>query len=298
MSNTLYVTSVIAAYWIVSISMVYLNKMLLSDDKASIAAPLFITWYQCVITCIICIILGNLGEVTRNNGSKSFLDEFPVVKYKLKTGLSVLPLSLIFVAMVTFNNICLQYVAVSFYNVARCLSLVFNVMFTYIFLGRTTSLLTCSTLLVVMVGFVSGVQGEIGFSLLGTSAGVLASLFVSLNSIFTTKVLPLVDNDKSLILYYNNLNACYLFIPIIFLFEGQILLDNTDKLMSWFFWVSMTVTGVMGFAIGLVTVMQVKATSPLTHNMSGIAKSAFQSLMAYYIWGNEATIKGVAGILL
>lgn len=126
-------------------------------------------------------------------------------------------------------------------NVARCLSLVFNVVFTYVFLGRTTSLLTCSTLLIVMIGFVSGVQGEIGiaisllylpshdslpapsgFSLLGTSAGVLASLFVSLNSIFTTKVLPLVDNDKSLILYYNNLNASYLFIPLIFLFEGQV----------------------------------------------------------------------------
>jgi hypothetical protein len=32
----------------------------------------------------------------------------------------------------------------------------------------------------------------------------------------------------------------------------------------------MTVTGIMGFAIGLVTVMQVKATSPLTHNISGL----------------------------
>ena len=41
------------------------------------------------------------------------------------------------------------------------------------------------------------------------------------------------------------------------MFGNQILLDNTDKLLSWFFWVSMTVTGVMGFAIGLVTVMQV-----------------------------------------
>jgi len=294
----LYVTSVISAYWIVSISMVYLNKMLLSDENASIAAPLFITWYQCVLTCVICIILGNMGEVTRRNGSKSFLDDFPIVKYNLKTGMSVLPLSLIFVAMVTFNNICLQYVAVSFYNVARCLSLVFNVVFTYVFLGRTTSLLTCSTLLVVMVGFISGVQGEIGLSVLGTAAGVLASLFVSLNSIFTTKVLPMVDNDKSLMLYYNNLNASYLFLPLIFLFEGQILLDNRAKLLSLFFWGCMTITGVMGFAIGLVTVMQVKATSPLTHNMSGIAKSAFQSLMAFYIWGNEATFKGVAGILL
>jgi hypothetical protein len=40
----------------------------------------------------------------------------------------------------------------------------------------------------------------------------------------------------------------------------------------------MTLSGVMGFAIGLVTVMQVKATSPLTHNISGTAKAAFQVL--------------------
>jgi len=58
----------------------------------------------------------------------------------------------------------------------------------------------------------------------------------------------------------------------------------------------MTITGIMGFAIGLVTVMQVKATSPLTHNISGTAKAAVQSLMAFYIWGNQATVKGVMGI--
>ena len=41
-----------------------------------------------------------------------------------------------------------------------------------------------------------------------------------------------------------------------------------------------------------------KATSPLTHNISGVAKAAFQSLLAFRIWGNEATVKGVAGIFL
>ena len=44
--------------------------------------------------------------------------------------------------------------------------------------------------------------------------------------------------------------------------------------------------------------MQVKATSPLTHNISGTAKAAVQSLMAFYIWGNKATFKGVLGIFL
>lgn len=221
-----------------------------------------------------------MGERNRlSNRGPSFVDDFPVVKYDLRTGLQVLPLSLIFVAMITFNNVCLQHVAVSFYNVARSLSIVFNVIFTYIFLQKTTSLLTCSTLFLVIIGFIVGIDGELDFSLFGTIAGVLASIFVSLNSIFTSKVLPKVNNDKSMLLYYNNFNASILFIPFMALFEAHIILDNSDKLFSLLFWISMVVTGFMGFAIGLVTVMQVKATSPLTHNISGTAKAAVQSLM-------------------
>ncbi|CAN0341405.1 unnamed protein product, partial [Discosporangium mesarthrocarpum] len=34
---------------------------------------------------------------------------------------------------------------------------------------------------------------------------------------------------------------------------------------------------------------QIQVTSPLTHNISGNAKAGAQSLLALYIWGNEAT---------
>lgn len=112
--------------------------------------------------------------------------------------------------------------AVAADNVARCLSLVFNVIFTYLVLGKTTSLLTCSTLVIVIFGFVCGIQGELDFSLLGTAAGVLSSLFVSMNSIFTSKMLPTVDNDKSQLLFYNNFNATLLFIPLIVMFESEV----------------------------------------------------------------------------
>lgn len=142
-----------------------------------------------------------------------------------------------------------------------------------------------------------GIQGEVNFSLFGTSAGVVSSIFVSLNSIYTSKMLPVVDNDKSLLLFYNNFNAAVLFIPLILLFESNILLEYTTVLLSLTFWTCMTLTGIMGFLIGLVTVMQVKATSPLTHNISGTAKAAAQSLLAFYIWGNAATTQGVLGIL-
>ena len=143
-------------------------------------------------------------------------------------------------------------------------------------LSEKTSLLTCSALLVVILGFIVGIDGEVNFSLVGTASGVLSSVFVSLNSIYTSKTLPKVENDKSLLVYYNNFNASFLFLPLIILFESEILFNNVDKLFSMLFWSSMTITGCMGFAIGLVTVMQVKATSPLTHNISGTAKSAVQ----------------------
>jgi GDP-fucose transporter C1 len=119
LSNQMYIFYVICAYWVVSISMVYLNKILLSSDDASIPAPLFVTWYQCVVTCLICKVLGYAGEYTRLEGSKSFLDQFPIVSYEFNTGMQVLPLSLVFVGMITFNNICLQMVAVSFCKSTR-----------------------------------------------------------------------------------------------------------------------------------------------------------------------------------
>jgi GDP-fucose transporter C1 len=133
-SDYVYIASVIASYWVVSISMVYLNKILLSNEEASIPAPIFVTWlvylsssrlflicvlvscrYQCVITCLICYVLGLFGERYRKHGSgHKFFEEFPLVQYKSPTGMAVLPLSVIFVGMIAFNNLCLQYVEVSF----------------------------------------------------------------------------------------------------------------------------------------------------------------------------------------
>jgi len=73
-------------------------------------------------------------------------------------------------------------------------------------------------------------------------------------------------------------------------------MNSIERLTSAAFWSAMSVAGFFGFSIGIVTVLQIKATSPLTHNISGTAKAAVQSLMAFYLWGNEWTIMGVLGI--
>ena len=313
--NTIYISSVVAAYWFISISMVYLNKILMSNEGISIPAPLFVTWFQCIVTAAICIAAGKCGElanrsaeqkylavsqddgVNANQPKPSFFAQFPKAEYHIGIARRIFPLSLVFVGMITFNNLCLKWVEVSFYNVARSLTIVFNVFFSRVLLGIPTSCTTLACLLVVILGFVMGAQGEMNFSIKGTVAGVASSLFVSLNSIFTKKVLPAVDDNHWRLTYYNNINACLLFIPLVAYYEGAALLECLDKqLISGAFWSAMTVAGFFGFSIGIVTVLQIKATSPLSHNISGTAKAAVQSMMAFYIWGNPATLMGVLGI--
>lgn len=316
-NNTTYIVSIIAMYWFVSISMVYLNKILMSSESVSMDAPLFVTWFQCVVTCLICMFAGNMGERYRsndndsssslllplssnnsNNNSSSFWAQFPKASYNAVVGMKVFPLSIVFVGMITFNNLTLKWVEVSFYNVARSLTIVFNVFFSYVLLNTGTSARTSMCLLVVITGFFVGSAGEANFSLNGTIAGVLSSLFVSLNSIYTKKVLPAVDDNHWRLTFYNNCNAVVLFTPLIIFFELPALAAAVDnQLVNGVFWSAMFVAGFFGFSIGIVTVLQIKATSPLSHNISGTAKAAVQSAMAFYIWQNQPTVKGVLGII-
>lgn len=164
------VAMVVAAYFVVSISMVFINKFLMTQPGASIPAPMFVVWFQCLFTVFVCWLFGFLGKV-----GVSYFKDSPMVSYDLNVARKVLPLSIVFVGMVSFNQLCLQYVEVSFYNVARSLTIVFNVVLSYYILHQPTSLNALFTLVVVIVGFFVGAEGEVNFSLIGTVRGNVGS---------------------------------------------------------------------------------------------------------------------------
>ena len=47
----------------VSISMVFVNKLLLSSNEIHLNAPLFITWSQCLVSVGICLLLKYLSKI-------------------------------------------------------------------------------------------------------------------------------------------------------------------------------------------------------------------------------------------
>ncbi|KAF1747209.1 hypothetical protein GCK72_023670 [Caenorhabditis remanei] len=116
----------------------------------------------------------------------------------------------------------------------------------------------------------------------GVIYGILASLAVALNAIFTKTILPKVGNCLWKLTWYNNLVALILFIPLM-LFNGDVkrVINDTP---GWTFWQMLFISGLFGFTMNYVTGWQIEATSPLTHNISATAKSAAQTLLAVIIY--------------
>lgn len=53
-------------YRFVSILTVFVNKTLLSVDKLDVDAPIFIVWFQCLVSAIICFVLSHLSKMFPN----------------------------------------------------------------------------------------------------------------------------------------------------------------------------------------------------------------------------------------
>ncbi|XP_053600286.1 GDP-fucose transporter 1 [Plodia interpunctella] len=274
---------VVSCYWIVSITTVFVNKTLLSSKSVALEAPLFITWFQCIVSFSICFILsktkGIPGVFDFPKGSPWSIDVFK----------KVVPLSVMFTLMIATNNLCLKYVGVSFYYIGRSLTTVFNVIFSWLLLGQATSIRCMTCCAFIVFGFYLGVDQESllgSFSLIGTIYGVVGSLMLSLYSIFTKRVLPHVNQEVWLLSYYNNAYSIIIFLPLMAL-NGEFLeLVCYSHFNSLVFWWQMLIGGICGFAIGYVTSLQIKVTSPLTHNISGTAKACAQTVMATQ-WYNE-----------
>lgn len=264
---------------------VFINKSLLSSDFFSLDAPLFVTWSQCVVSAGICFSLSRLSKIFPQ--AISFPEGNPLDPTTIK---SVLPLSLLFTLMISTNNLCLKYVGVAFYYVGRSLTTVFNVFFSFLLLNQKTSGRCIICCVVIIAGFWLGVDQESlteSFSLIGTIYGVVGSLALSLYSIYTKKTLVYVRQEVWLLSYYNNVYSVVIFFPLLLL-TGEIpTVLNYKYLGELWFWLALGVSGVCGFAIGYVTALQIKVTSPLTHNISGTAKACVQTVIATEIYSES-----------
>ena len=127
---------------------------------------------------------------------------------------------------------------------------------------------------------------------------------VALTGIFTKKYLHRVaelEKSEARLVLVNNVNASILFMPLILVCgEGATLASSVAILMPRF-WLSLGVAGLFGVGLAYISVVCIEITSPLTHGVSGTAKSACQTLLGviYYVeWSLKTGLWWVSNLLV
>jgi len=289
-SETLRIVFVVAFYFVISIALVFLNKNIMVAD---FQFPLFITWWQLIVAIVTVWLLGIVGR------SVPAVSMIPPLEFDLEIAKKVAPLAVCFVGMVSFNNLCLLYVEVTFYQVARSLTIVFSLIFTYTILHQSTSFPAVRACLIVLVGFVIGSVGEVSFTWLGVIYGVTSSAFVALYGIYVKRIMPLVGDNQWRLLIYNTILSIAFMLPTIFVsgeFSGLL---ASEMFYNSTTWVNMTITGVFGFVLNIAVFLQIKYTSPLTNNISGTLKACLQTVLAMVVYRNPiSTLNGIGIVLV
>ncbi len=101
-----------------------------------------------------------------------------------------------------------------------------------------------------------------------------------------------MESNPWKITLYSNLNAVFIFLPLIVLSGDLKTLMVGRAVRSMNFWFMLTLSGLLGVSISFATAAQIKYTSPLTHNVSATAKAAFQTALALMVYRNPITTLG------
>lgn len=103
--------TVVAFYWVSSLSVVFLNKFILSSSEHKFPYPLLVTWFQLLVALVLLYTLGVLGRAYK------VFSVIPPFEFNPILVSRIWPLTLVYVMMLALNNLCLQYVEVTFYQV-------------------------------------------------------------------------------------------------------------------------------------------------------------------------------------
>eukprot|EP00914_Ancora_sagittata_P008665 GHVO01016808.1.p1 GENE.GHVO01016808.1~~GHVO01016808.1.p1 ORF type:complete len:406 (+),score=57.54 GHVO01016808.1:18-1235(+) len=283
----------IGAYCVISLSIVYFNWWLFTG---SFQYPVFVSWVQQVTGFGMYYIFSLLG--TRFE----FFSVFHLKCLDYKTAIKVLPLTLNFVGMVGLANLCLKFVQVSTYQVARSLTIFFTMGLSYLFLGEVQSMKTKLACGVLVLGFIIGSLDTSTLSLGGVLFGASSSLFQAMYNVMIKRTLPHLNGDTNLMLMYNLGLSSVLFLPVVFISgEGKVFLDLPYSPKDVTFapiWLSLFMSGILATSMNLASYICVKATSPLTFNIVGITKALVQTMGGFIFLGDSITLPSVTGISL
>ncbi|RUS84901.1 hypothetical protein EGW08_007370, partial [Elysia chlorotica] len=285
------VTFVVLSYWLIATTMIFVNKRLMSAANEPADISVLVVWAQSVFGLTFLMTFRALV----------FLFRLPLKELRhlqlpagARRGDLDLPLAAVAqTSALIFNNLTLRLISVSFYQIARALTLVFVTALSACILRERIAKRVGMACLLMIAGFYVGVDQEVlsqGVPPIGVVYGSIASFFAACYGVLfkrlqlnaTTRIAATTLQFT----YYNYLTCSIALAPAVFAScqARDFLCLKASRDAG--FWCLLALSGLAGIAMSWVSSLQISLTSPLTHNMSINAKSVLLTLTAV-AWNGE-----------
>lgn len=192
-----------------------------------------------------------------------------------------------------FNNLSLQYIQLSFYQIARSPAILFSTLLNVFVMQNmsfTSDITNLYSVLLVIFGFIIGCLGEPEFSLLGTFFGVLSTVFLSLYAVFVKDAMAVVAGNQWRLYFYTSITSFIMLLPLMVSFNELDLLSIAPQRQANGFWTLIIISAVFSFIVSVSISLMSKHTSKTVLNLSGVFKAILQTLLAIALYNDDFTI--------
>ena len=288
---------------ITSISSVFLNKYLMDLGEFTFHYPLTMTWFQLVVAlvCIYCsyslnrYVCIDFMVPTRGYRTLFCFNFLPNFEFKMDTAIHTMPLSLLYVGMLTFNNLCLDYADIHVYHTARSISICFTALFTFVLLGETIPKKIIGACALVFIGYAMGGLEELHISTIssiGMGFGLISSCLMALYSIQVKKLLAVYKNHWILMIY-NVIGAILFLFPICVMTGEFQKATAVSYLFNSKFLAILIVTALIAYVVNISNFLLISYTSPLTNSVAISVRSVIESFLSLFIHGTSLSGAGM-----
>ncbi|GAQ82356.1 GDP-mannose transporter [Klebsormidium nitens] len=277
-----------AAYTCSSISMILLNKLVLSGFGFD--APNALMFFQNSIAVIIVGTLSGLGLVHTER-----------ITWRLVR--IWLPVNLIFVGMLLSGFNSLKYMQVAMVTILKNTTNILTAVGDTLFFGKRHNRATWGSLgLVILSGVVGGIT-DLSFNPLGYMWQVINCFFTAGYSLYLRKAMDTAKaatksgtlNEYSMVML-NNLLSLPLILVLVCLTDEVSRLRASPLLVVPSFWVAAFFSGLLGLSISFSSLWFLHQTSPTTYSLVGSLNKIPLSVMGIWFFNAPTTWPNLGSI--
>ncbi|CEI92640.1 Putative Ribonuclease III [Rhizopus microsporus] len=228
------------------------------------------------------------------------LDIFKPAKLGERENMVMLMFSVLYTINIAISNVSLNLVTVPFHQVVRAMTPVFTVMLNVLFLKKTYSAMTYTSLIPVIAGVAFATFGDYNYTAMGFFLTVLGTILAAVKTVVTNRVQVgrLKLHPLDLLLRMSPLAFIQTMIYSYLTGEMQLVQEYCKTNMNFSVFCALLLNGVIAFFLNVVSFTANKKTSALTMTVAGNVKQVLSIVLAVIIFDLSITAMNGLGIIL